>query len=117
MNDKELEAFEEQLRRFQPQAPPTHLRTRALARKDRLTRSRLILRVAAVIFLFVTVICNSMLDALSYTPTDSLTRAPLSEFQAYGKLGTLDAGMRFAYRVQRGLIGALKENVNMEVIH
>jgi hypothetical protein len=116
MDNQEFEAFENRLRRFQPEEPPAHLRMRVLSRKSRFNRLQLILRIAAVILVFVAAAWNSILDAPPYAPSDSTSHSRF-ESEAYGRLGTLRLRIYSSYRIRLGLLGALKENGNMEVLH
>lgn len=116
MDNEEFEAFENRLRRFQPEEPPAHLRMRVLSGKGRFNRLQLILRIAAVILVFVAAAWNSILDAPTYAPGDSTSQSRFFESEAYGRLGTLRLRIYSSYRIRLGLLGALKENGNMEVL-
>ncbi|UCG60013.1 MAG: hypothetical protein JSU70_10920 [Phycisphaerales bacterium] len=116
MDDRKLEKFEQRLRSFQPEGPPVHLRARVLSGEYRANGLHVLLRVAAVILLLLAVAWNSVLDAPSHMRDDSASRTPLSEYQAYGKLGTFPSRIQFSYQIGSGLIGTVREYVNMEVI-
>jgi hypothetical protein len=116
MNDRELDKFEQRLRSFQPEAPPAHLRVRVLSGEHRPNGSQTLLRIAAVILLVLTMAWNSALDAPSHERGDSASHSSPSEFQAYGGLGTFPSRIQFSYQIGSGLVGTLREYVNMEVV-
>lgn len=116
MDSRELEEFEQRLRSFHPEEPPVHLRERVLSAERGARRWQTLLRIAAVILLALTLAWNSVLDAPSEVRRDSASQPRPSEFQAYGKLGTFPSGVQFRPQIGSGLIGTLREYVNMEVI-